>query len=795
MSHSTNNALPQGFSVFQPSVGAQLQFFPALGSQELDDMLNAYLPSNASIQDKRASIAIDFFEHTQLTGQSFKFYPVFSAPSASPSPTTSVASSFNVSPVNQNWDFSQMSRTGSVSSRSSTHRVSKPVAPRQRTGDFSSLPGMKIMTKDGLDVTNAASRGSKTKEQRDHAHLMRIIKACDSCRKKKIRCDPSHKKRMAAQAAAHAAAPASAKAKASLSPSPSPQQPQPRPAPFMEKLVLLDDAVLEDMAVEFDASFDLEALGAVDAVDSMWDEFVQFPTADFNVEYGLFANPESYVSSQSSQSSQQSSSGAVSTSVSPASTQSAMDVGGTIAQGGDVAFASFLEDTASAGSYPDYTDFNLYSPGSTFSEDDRMLDIASSASGQSSVSQSPANVASYDGLGEAFGVEGGAPRGAVEGATLFSSGPKTDGGALGQDHDRLKSAYDQNAPEAPGAGDFALAGHDGVSFSANSAGELVICCPPGTAVVASSNGSATGRDNVRTTVPRQIATVKLTVIQVSSTNIAPTPVSSAYPMTVRNFASASRSHTLTVAQETYIDSSASISVNGSSPPIEEAGIASVSTRVDSSPGTDLSAFGGRGINVAAVATVDPMSLSISSGSSVAPGAVSLADTASSTLLLQTIPEPDAGIGSGDGTAGPVDNGGATASAGSGSGSGTAVFGETAGAAGATGAAGACCPVCAGASAAQYSVSCSALERLTAQSHCAQHGGKSVISSASEGGLLATLTAAQQQTMAQAMSLLVTGIVANYAGAMLPQGDACKSQTEQSETCDVVWSARAAVTVI
>jgi hypothetical protein len=49
------------------------------------------------------------------------------------------------------------------------------------------LPGFSIMTKDGIDVTNSAGRGTKTKEQREHAHLMRIMKACDACKKKKVR--------------------------------------------------------------------------------------------------------------------------------------------------------------------------------------------------------------------------------------------------------------------------------------------------------------------------------------------------------------------------------------------------------------------------------------------------------------------------------------------------------------------------------------------------------------------------------------------------------------------------------
>jgi len=70
--------------------------------------------------------------------------------------------------------------------------------------DFSGMPSMRIMTRDGRDVTNLISRTSKTKEQREHTHLMRILKACDDCRRKKSRCDPSHRSRRKAQPAAAA---------------------------------------------------------------------------------------------------------------------------------------------------------------------------------------------------------------------------------------------------------------------------------------------------------------------------------------------------------------------------------------------------------------------------------------------------------------------------------------------------------------------------------------------------------------------------------------------------------------
>jgi hypothetical protein len=178
-------------------------------------MINAFLPGPASIQDKRAHISMDFFEYSRQTGESFKFYPV---PSASFTPVTAspatsalydsgYASSFNPSPVlsdQGSWTQSPVSFAPAATdlrtkARSSASKKSGTTSSRQQTVDFANLPGMRILSLDGRDITNSTSRGCKTKEQRDHAHLMRIIKACDSCRKKKVRCDPSHRKRTASQ--------------------------------------------------------------------------------------------------------------------------------------------------------------------------------------------------------------------------------------------------------------------------------------------------------------------------------------------------------------------------------------------------------------------------------------------------------------------------------------------------------------------------------------------------------------------------------------------------------------------
>jgi hypothetical protein len=75
------------------------------------------------------------------------------------------------------------------SSRTSSGRFSKKASSKRDSKKAAEvrLPGFSIMTKDGVDVTSTAGRGTKTKEQREHAHLMRIMKACDACKKKKIR--------------------------------------------------------------------------------------------------------------------------------------------------------------------------------------------------------------------------------------------------------------------------------------------------------------------------------------------------------------------------------------------------------------------------------------------------------------------------------------------------------------------------------------------------------------------------------------------------------------------------------
>lgn len=288
MAAQTNNQIPQGFSVFQPILGAPLQFFPALGTKELDEMLDAYVVGPASVKEKRATVSVDFLEYAQRTGQTFKFYavpgmmaPVESPTMASPLQASTSASSINASPVASNWDWSAVSApTPSVRPAKAARTGSTASSRKSAPTDFSHIPGMKILTKDGLDVTNSASRGSKTKEQRDHAHLMRIIKACDSCKKKKIRCDPSHKKRSAAPQ------PARVTKKQAQTAQPTVAAPQ-------------ADSFPQTPSLDFDSAFtspEFENLDIDSLMKEPWEDFIQYPAVEEDPNYDFFLDPQGFFS-------------------------------------------------------------------------------------------------------------------------------------------------------------------------------------------------------------------------------------------------------------------------------------------------------------------------------------------------------------------------------------------------------------------------------------------------------------------------------------------------------------------
>lgn len=365
MSRTSSASSVQGFSILQPTLGSQLSFLPAVGSKELDILIDAYLPGPASPQEKRAAVALEFFEYSARTGENFKYFAVPAMPA------TAVNSSVGVTPSPVMSELTYASSSQASTPATPATKTSRS-AKRPETTDFSHLPGMKIITLDGQDVTNHVSRGCKTKEQRDHAHLMRILKACDACKKKKIRCDPSHKKRSASQvesAKSESAKPAkkSKKTTASVA-TPKSQATAFTPAPpdvdYQPDLSTSLEDFTTDMA-EWDQYFTFNE--PIDATLPQ-DLYSALPQ-DFN----FFFEPETQFSPATSGSS----------AVSPAQPLTPTGSGVLAAQTDftfdDNSFATFapvdtqeamLPYLASGAHGSNYVDFNLFSPSASFIDEE-----------------------------------------------------------------------------------------------------------------------------------------------------------------------------------------------------------------------------------------------------------------------------------------------------------------------------------------------------------------------------------------------------------------------------------------
>lgn len=356
-------------------------------------MINAYVPGPAPIQEKRAFVSMDFFNYSHTTGESFRYYSVPALTSAGSSPTQdSGYSSSYVSPALSNWSWPQSvsaSTPATSSAQGSTSRTksSKKAGSSSRTSppDFSNIPGMKIMTKDGQDVTNSASRGCKTKEQRDHAHLMRIIKACDACKKKKIRCDPSHKKRSSgATPVAQTPAQSSSRAKSSAKKAKHPAAPQAQ-LPLPQDFMSMDMPPLSE-----DFTFaDFELSGMDSTAQDSWDAFVQYDDEPMHIvpDYDFFFDPAGHFSPESSMS------------ASPASASAPATLPQLVSASGlETVLMEQAQPAASCGpalpymavgaNGADYVDFNLFSPASSFVDDESLPvhDIGVVPSAESQVS-------------------------------------------------------------------------------------------------------------------------------------------------------------------------------------------------------------------------------------------------------------------------------------------------------------------------------------------------------------------------------------------------------------------------
>ncbi|KAI0172410.1 hypothetical protein GGR52DRAFT_572247 [Hypoxylon sp. FL1284] len=378
MSRNNSSTALMGFSVHQPMLGAPLQFFPAMGSKQLDDMIDAYVPGTKSILDKRADVSMEFYQHVCQTGDMFKFFMVYpSLGSTGESPASSMLDSGYVSnftsPVMSESQWTQASTT-SFSSTGSRAPKSSSQQAASSSADFSSLPGMKILTRDGKDVTNSASRGCKTKEQRDHAHLMRIIKACDACRRKKVRCDPSHRKSTGSSGTRSArSAKTTKKAKKAVpSTTPSEATPQFTSEPLDQSFMAPSFDPIGSMDPSLSFSFDSDMSESLVDPSMEWEQFFQYneePSEAVPVDYDFLYDPARYSSVTSSNSlpSSQPISAAQATGADASVFAGTAGIAG--AEGlAPAPLPPYLNPGGEAGN--DYADFNLYSPGSSISLDD-----------------------------------------------------------------------------------------------------------------------------------------------------------------------------------------------------------------------------------------------------------------------------------------------------------------------------------------------------------------------------------------------------------------------------------------
>ncbi|KAI1164894.1 hypothetical protein F5B18DRAFT_613924 [Nemania serpens] len=346
-----------GFSVHQPAIGAPLQFFPAMGSQQLDEMINAYIPGEASILDKRAAVSMEFFEYSMITGDMFKFfmvYPALGSPSTSPMTNSGSFSGFTTSPVMS--ESHRASHSPRTVSPSSSKKATSP-------NDFCNLPGMKIMTKDGQDVTNSASRGCKTKEQRDHAHLMRIIKACDSCRRKKTKCDPSHKRSPASTSSGKITKKATKNTRSATA--------TPQRAATQASVSPEFDQILLESATSFDSLFTDSLSAPADAFSLDWEQFIKYdeePTDAIPSDYNFFLDPAGYFSPTTTVSFSSSSTSPSTLPITPIDRDVHITDNNTVVHGHKPILPYLNTGGLEAGD--NYVDFDLYSPQSSFLDEE-----------------------------------------------------------------------------------------------------------------------------------------------------------------------------------------------------------------------------------------------------------------------------------------------------------------------------------------------------------------------------------------------------------------------------------------
>lgn len=182
--HEELAPLSTSFTITQSALGSPLQFEPALGSRELDKLINNYISGPATPRQKRAQVVLEFLNSIDALSYTHPVSIRYQVPHIFTPQTVPRHSSMPSIPSSST-KASQENLNTSKSSGSLKRSRQESTPPN--SSNAKRLPGFSIMTKDGIDITDLASRGPKTKEQRDHAALMRKLKACAACKKSKQR--------------------------------------------------------------------------------------------------------------------------------------------------------------------------------------------------------------------------------------------------------------------------------------------------------------------------------------------------------------------------------------------------------------------------------------------------------------------------------------------------------------------------------------------------------------------------------------------------------------------------------
>ncbi|KAH6675837.1 hypothetical protein B0J14DRAFT_373045 [Halenospora varia] len=187
------------FVVSQSFPGALLTFDPPMHSPELQNLVEKWLPdSSLALSDKYAAVTFTFLKWRDDSCPSGPALRRFAVPIPEPAHATAKSSGQKRKLHSSSQLLREESNIQAPSSafqplesstKPKTRKKYPPEPPRNmQSTEFS------VLTPNTIGNLKNGPRGPKTKLQRDHAWKMRKIGSCNDCRKRKLRCQPNHKR-------------------------------------------------------------------------------------------------------------------------------------------------------------------------------------------------------------------------------------------------------------------------------------------------------------------------------------------------------------------------------------------------------------------------------------------------------------------------------------------------------------------------------------------------------------------------------------------------------------------------